>query len=102
MPDANEETITVPFPAGMPKPHQVEQWARSLKRQLIKEDILDISLERVPEGKFSYLYPDAMLVAPDKPKKEASSHEMLKYRQYADEIEKRKRDECLTSRVCDW
>ena len=39
-------------------------WARSLKRQLIKEDILDISLERVPEGKFSYLYASAHRFAP--------------------------------------
>ena len=89
MPDAAEETTDVPFPAGMPKPHHTEQWARALKRKLIEKGILDISMERVPEGKFPYLYPSHMLVPPDKPKKDASTGELLAYRKYSDEIDKR-------------
>ena len=60
----DDELKDVPFPAGMPKPHQAELWGRFIKKKLIDLELLDIAMERIPDGKFPYLYPEDMLELP--------------------------------------
>ena len=84
------EEDEVPFPAGIPKPHDVEAWARSLKKQFLARGVADVAREVVPEGKFDALYPESMLAPMSKPGKGASWSEEATYRRHLDELEKRK------------
>ena len=79
------------FPAGIPRPHAYAEWLRQLETSATKLDLIDISLERVPEGKFDLVYSDASLEMPPRPGDRASYGDKLAYRKYVDEIEKRRR-----------
>jgi hypothetical protein len=80
----------VPFPAGFPKPHELEEWARSTKTQFLAAGVAEVSQEMIPEGKFDYLFPQSMLEPPPKLPKDASWSETMKHRQMRDDIERRR------------
>ena len=39
------EVELVPLPAGMPKPHDMEAWARSMKAQFLANDVAEAAIE---------------------------------------------------------
>jgi hypothetical protein len=90
MPEKDQSEEKVPFPAGFPKPHEAEEWARSMKSQFLAEGVAEVSQETIPEGKFSYLYPPTMLQPPPKLPKDAVWSETMKHRQMTDDIERRR------------
>ena len=61
----NESTTAieqdVPFPSGIPRKHQVELWHTSLNHKVAEADLVDISQERIPAGRFKFVYPAEML-----------------------------------------
>ena len=79
------------FPAGIPRPHAMRDWARSLDTVLSQQGLADIAARTIPEGKFDLLWPEDSFSPPPKPAKDASFGDQLAYRKYVDEIEKRKR-----------
>lgn len=76
----------LPFPGGIPRPHEARNWGRSLLSVLAKRGLTDIILDQVPEGKFDPLYPDEMLEKMPAPTASASWKDKLSYRQHCDDI----------------
>ena len=85
------DTSVMEFPAGIPRPHMMRDWARSVDTALSAQGISDIAAKTIPDGKFDLLWPEDSLTSLPKLPKEASFGDMLAHRKYADEIEKRKR-----------
>ena len=72
MADKESSEEKVPFPSGFPKPHETEEWARSIKAQFLAAGVAEVAQQIVPEGKFEYVYPPEMLQPPPKLPKDAS------------------------------
>jgi hypothetical protein len=90
MTEKDQTEDKAPFPAGFPKPHEVEEWARSTKTQFLTAGVAEVSQEMIPEGKFDYIFPSSMLAPPPKLPKDASWSESMKHRQMQDDIERRR------------
>ena len=81
------DTSVMEFPAGIPRPHMMRDWARSVDTALSAQGISDIAAKTIPDGKFDLLWPEDSLTSLPKLPKEASFGDMLAHRKYADEIE---------------
>ena len=89
MADKEPSEDKVPFPSGFPKPHETEEWARSIKAQFLAAGVAEVAQQIVPEGKFEYIYPPEMLQPPPKLPKDASWSDTIKHRQLLDEVARR-------------
>lgn len=86
--EASEE---VRFPPGIPRPHAIDEFKRSLESKLATDDLTDIALKRVPAGKFDSLWPEAALQDPAPLPAKASWSDNDRYRRALVEVESRKR-----------
>jgi hypothetical protein len=88
--DETKDSDPVPFPAGLPKPHEIEKWTRSIRKQCTDRGIAEIPLGTIPEGKFQYIYPSSMLKSTIKePKRDAPAKEFMAWERHQDELRKR-------------
>ena len=73
MPNGPDKTdgdgsTAIDFPAGIPRPHAVRDWAHALEGAATEADLIDISLKRLPEGKFESIWPESSLKPFPKPR----------------------------------
>lgn len=89
--DKKALTKADPFPRGVPKPHAVRDWAKSLQTAVAASGLTDLSLGRIPVGRFSPLWPADSLTLLPEPPRGASFGDKMAYRKHEDEIQKRLR-----------
>ena len=82
----------LPFPAGIPLPHQARNWGQSLLSEAADQDLTDPLHGRIPPGKFEALYPASTLAPFEAPDRAASYTTHLKWREFEDRRLKRIKD----------
>jgi hypothetical protein len=82
----------VVFPSGAPKRHVARQWGRDMDARLTSIGKTCVARNKLPPGMFRKPWSKEALELPPAPSAKASYKDLLSYRQWTDEIERRMND----------
>ena len=80
----------LPFPKGIPLPHEARDWGHSIESALAKEDLTDVARGRITAGLFAKPWSDAACAEPPTLPEAASYSDQCRHRSSLVDVERRR------------